>query len=165
MISFPEPTQRRVAPVAPEEAVGEAVFTYGSLEFGDVMEAVTGRRFDSCAAVLDGHRRRLLQGRVYPAIVPHRGERTEGTLYSAIDPGSLALLDAFESDLYARLTVRVTTLEGREHSAWAWVLQPAFGELLSIVEWDRDHFIREHHATFLEACLRFGRERVWSEPS
>jgi gamma-glutamylcyclotransferase (GGCT)/AIG2-like uncharacterized protein YtfP len=170
MISSPEPGRRQLAAAAAaaaagEEALGEAVFTYGSLEFDDVMEAVTGRRFEARAAVLEGHSRRLLQGRVYPAIVPHDHERTDGTLYPAIDSSSLTLLDAFESDLYTRLMVRVTTADGREYSAWAWVLQPGFAELLSIAEWDRESFLREHHARFLEACHRFRRERVWTEPS
>lgn len=145
--------------------MGEAVFTYGSLEFDDVMEAVTGRRFDACAAVLPGHKRCLLHGRVYPAIVPAPGERTEGTLYRGIDADSLVLLDDFESDLYQRQTVRVTLEAGGQTQAQAWVLRVPHVEQLSATGWDRELFLREHHADFLAACHRFHRERVWIEPS
>lgn len=144
--------------------MGEAVFTYGSLEFADVMEAVTGRRFAADAALLEGHRRRLLRGRVYPAIVPAAGERTDGTLYHGIDAGSLGVLDEFESDVYDRVIVQVKTLAGLETPAHAWVLRPAHVELLGLDEWDRERFLREHHTSFVAACRRFHSEGVWSEP-
>jgi len=45
---------------------GCSVFTYGTLEVPDVMEAVTGRVFDSAEAITEGDAQYLLQERIYP---------------------------------------------------------------------------------------------------
>jgi len=50
-------------------------------------------------------------------------------------------------------------------SAWAWVLRPRFAAQLSDLAWDRERFLRDHHASYVEACRRFRRERIWVEPA
>ena len=70
------------------------------------MLRITGRRLPSEPATLEGFARSMLRGEAYPGIAPAAGARTPGTLYSGLDPESLALLDRFESDLYERRSRR-----------------------------------------------------------
>ena len=53
-----------------------SVFTYGTLEFPDVMEAVTGRSFKSVEAMAEGYARYLLKERMYPGMTPVSGHNT-----------------------------------------------------------------------------------------
>ena len=107
------------------------------------MLKITGRRFPSEPATLEGFARSMLRGATYPGIAPAAGARTQGTLYSELDPESLALLDRFESDLYERRELRVATASG-ERSAFAWVVRPQHQELLTGEPWDRHLFAARH---------------------
>ena len=107
------------------------------------MLRITGRRFPSEPATLEGFARSMLRGEAYPGIAPAAGARTPGTLYSELDPESLALLDRFESDLYERRELLVATASG-ERSAFAWVVRPQHRQLLTGEPWDRDRFAARH---------------------
>ena len=107
------------------------------------MLQITGRRFPSEPATLEGFARSMLRGEAYPGIAPAAGARTQGTLYSGLDPESLALLDRFESELYERLELRVATASG-ERSAFAWVVRSQHRMLLTDEPWDRDRFAARH---------------------
>ena len=75
----------------------DALFTYGSLEYAEIMRIVTGRRYASLPAELADHARRLMPDGIYPGIVPAAGERVRGTLYRGIDAETFAILDAFDA--------------------------------------------------------------------
>jgi len=119
------------------------VFVYGTLELPELVLRVTGRRFPSEAAVLEGFARSILRGATYPGIAPAAGARTPGTLYSEVDPESLAALDRFEGALYQRCAVTVATAAG-EHSAFAWVVRAEHRFVLTGEPWDRDRFVARH---------------------
>jgi hypothetical protein len=55
-----------------------SLFGYGTLEISLVMEAVTGKSFNSTVAVLSDHARFLLQGETYPGIFRDYGSQVTG---------------------------------------------------------------------------------------
>ena len=57
------------------------IFAYGTLGFPEIVHALTGRRFASRTAVLDGFARYRVRGRIYPDIVPAPDSRTAGVLW------------------------------------------------------------------------------------
>jgi catechol 2,3-dioxygenase-like lactoylglutathione lyase family enzyme/gamma-glutamylcyclotransferase (GGCT)/AIG2-like uncharacterized protein YtfP len=104
---------------------------------------ITGRRFPSEPATLEGFARSMLRGADYPGIAPHAGARTPGTLYRGVDREALAALDRFEGDLYQRCELTVTTSSGK-CSALAWVLRAEQRQLLTGEPWDPDRFAARH---------------------
>ena len=133
------------------------LFCYGSLEFADVMRAVTGRSFAHERARLDDWERRRLRGRSYPGLRPRMGASTPGTLWQGIDLRSAARLDRFEGDLYERRTVAVRAAGGLA-AAEVYVIRPEFLGELSSEPWDRLGFARESLADFV-GRVRSGRAR------
>ncbi|TFG97069.1 MAG: hypothetical protein E4H11_02470 [Myxococcales bacterium] len=119
------------------------VFAYGTLELPELVLQITGRRFRSERATLEGFARSMLRGAAYPGIAPNAGARTPGTLYLDVDPESLAALDRFEGDLYQRREVTLTTSSGKR-TAFAWVLRAEQQHLLTGEPWDRDRFVAHH---------------------
>ncbi|ONH29899.1 gamma-glutamylcyclotransferase family protein [Pseudofrankia asymbiotica] len=94
------------------ERAGLALFAYGTLMFGDIVEALLGRRPAFTAAAVAGWRAARLPGRVYPGLVPAAGRRASGLLLSGLSAAEWALLDAFEGDAYVLCLVEAETLGG-----------------------------------------------------
>ena len=132
-----------------------ALFSYGTLEIPEVMEAVTGRSFPATGAVLHDHARFLLHGETYPGIVHSYRATVTGVLYSGVDRDSLGLLDLFEGDFYRRETVHVTTVSQRRATAEAYLVPPRHELLLSQQRWEREHFVAHHLNDFLAYCRTF----------
>ncbi len=61
------------------------VFTYGTLEIPEVMQAVTGQVFASREATAKDFVRYLIQDCVYPGMVSAKGETTSGRLYGPVE--------------------------------------------------------------------------------
>src|SRR5262245_36233307 len=116
------------------------VFAYGTLELPELVLAITGRRFESEPAVLDGFARSRVRGAEYPGIAPAPDARTDGTLYHEVDDASLAALDRFEGDLYERCEVAVATAAAERCLAIAWVVRPERRSVLGGGPWDRERF-------------------------
>lgn len=129
------------------------LFCYGSLEFAEVMRAVTGRSFAHERGRLDDWQRRRLRGRSYPGLRPRAGTSTPGTVWHGIDPGSAARLDRFEGDLYERRTVAVRVAGGLA-AAEVYVTPPGLLGELSPEPWDRLRFARESLADFVRRIRR-----------
>ena len=126
------------------------LFCYGSLEFAEVMHAVTQRSFAGEPAVLDGFARYRVRDADYPGLVPEPGARTEGTLYRALDAAALAALDRFEGALYARHTLEVERLrDASRASAQVYVVRDAHRHTLTREPWDKTVFARERLEAFL----------------
>lgn len=134
------------------------LFTYGSLVFPAVMEAVTGRRFECVEARLHGYRRRMLRGRVYPGVRPDACETTTGRLYLGLDAATLACLDDFEGDEYERRQV-VLDLDEDARAAETYVLTRAAWPLLTDAPWRPERFTALHLPEYLRRCRRF--RRAW----
>jgi len=129
------------------------LFCYGSLEFAEVMRAVTGRSFAHERARLDGWVRLRQRGRAFPGLRPRAGACTSGTLWRGIDPGSAARLDRFEGAIYERRTVAVRAAGGPAE-AEVYVIRPERLGELSAEPWDRQRFLRETLPDFLRALRR-----------
>ncbi|MEW6269813.1 MAG: gamma-glutamylcyclotransferase family protein [Thermodesulfobacteriota bacterium] len=129
-----------------------AIFTYGTLTFPDVMQAVTGRTFASLPATLAGYACRAVRGAVYPGAVQHAGATTDGVLWQGVDETSLARLDRFEGELYERREVTVVARDGARHAAQVYVVRAAHASRLAPEPWDRERFAREHLAAYLSRC-------------
>ncbi len=122
------------------------IFAYGTLGFPEIVHALTGRRFSSRPAVLEGFARYRVRGRSYPGIVPAPGARTAGVLFDGVDLRSLALLDRFEGDLYERREVWVCAGDGPPLAALTYVVAAGRRQCLGREPWDRDRFVARHLA-------------------
>lgn len=132
------------------------VFVYGTLQFGDVLAAVIGRRLEGRAATLPDYARYAVKREPFPGIVPEPGSTVRGLVFSDIDPVALGRIDAFEGELYHREVVRVHTDDGQEIDAQAYVMRPRYSALLADAPWDEDTFARRWHDRYVRAC-RAGR--------
>jgi gamma-glutamylcyclotransferase (GGCT)/AIG2-like uncharacterized protein YtfP len=145
-------------------ASGALVFTYGTLEIPEVVEALTGRRFPWREASLQGYARFLLRGRVYPAVVPSPGDAVAGRVYGGVDPRSLRVLDVFEDEIYQRLRLPVRAAGGSRLETWVWVLRSGHHGLLGREPWDRGRFAERHLSDFLRACREL-RDELARDPA
>jgi gamma-glutamylcyclotransferase (GGCT)/AIG2-like uncharacterized protein YtfP len=136
-------------------APATAVFTYGTLTFPDVMQAVTGRAFASLPASLAGYACLAVRGAVYPGALARAGATIDGVLYLDVDDASLVRLDRFEGEIYVRRRVTVVT-GGVERAAQVYVVRAGDAHRLAPAPWDRERFAREHLASYLARC-RAGR--------
>jgi len=132
-----------------------SLFTYGTLEISLVIEAVTGKSFQSTAAVLSNFARFLLQGETYPGIFRDDGSEVTGILFEEVDQSSLALIDLFEGDFFRREEVEVMTPSRPRVDAYAYVVPSELRLLFSTQPWDRETFISLHLEDFLAYCREF----------
>ena len=130
------------------------LFCYGSLEFAEVMRAVTGRSFPHEPARLEGWVRLRLRGREYPGLRPRIWACTPGTLWRRIDDVSAARLDAFEGALYERRSLPVRTRAGVSVTAQVYVVTEGRRSGLSNEPWEKARFARASLAEFLRALSR-----------
>ena len=73
------------------------VFTYGSLMFPEVINALLHRNdYQSCAASLTGYTRLKVKDAVYPGLVKSLGSTVEGVLYLNVEEEDLQILNSFE---------------------------------------------------------------------
>lgn len=116
------------------------VFTYGSLMFRPVWNAVANGRYLCSAAVLKGYRRCAIRGEDYPAIIADQASCVvRGRLYYRVAADDLHRLDRFEGAFYQRLAVRV--LVGEHHvPAEAYVLQARYASIATGEPWDEKAF-------------------------
>ena len=130
------------------------LFCYGSLEFAEVMRAVTGRSFAHEPARIDGWVRVCVRGQKYPGLRPRLWSSTQGTLWRGIDEQSAAKLDRFEGTLYRRRSLPVRTHGGVSVTAQVYVVPDENQKLLSNAPWEKARFARESLAEFLRALSR-----------
>lgn len=140
------------------ESETDALFAYGSLQWVDVLEAVTGRRFSGRPASLPGHRRRRLAGRSYPGVIADPRESTDGVLFEGLDAEAFAILDLFEGEPYRRVERSVQTGGGRVQPAFVYVIRDEHAALMSDEIWDIDEFRDVSLAAFLAQCREFARD-------
>ncbi len=134
------------------------VFTYGTLEIPEVMEAVTGRPWASAQAWIKGFAKFLLKGRIYPGMTAVQGSICSGRVYYRIDSRTLEILDAFEDEVYTREQIEVEVEGGRFLQAHAYLIRPQDRACLTAAPWQPDDFKSEHLVRYLEACKTFHRE-------
>ncbi len=131
------------------------LFTYGTLEIPEVMEAVTGRSLASAEAWARGFAKFLLKGRIYPGMIALQGATCSGRVYYSIDRRTFEILDAFEDEVYTRERIEVEVEEGRSLQAYAYLIPPDYRDCLTSSPWEPDEFMSKHLAHYLEACKTF----------
>ncbi len=132
-----------------------AVFTYGSLTFAPVWQAVVRGAFRSVPARVRGHRRHALRDATYPAMVAADGNEVLGRLWLAVADDDLVRLDRFEGAEYRRATVLAEPLDGSpavSAQAYLWV-DPT---RLLPQDWDMAAFERDHLRDFARVHGAFG---------
>jgi len=134
------------------------VFTYGTLEIPEVMEAVTGRSLASAEARAKGFAKFLLKGRIYPGMTAVRGSICSGRVYYHIDRRTLEILDAFEDDVYTREHIEVEVEGNRSLQAYAYLIRQQDRACLTATPWQPDEFKAKHLVRYLEACKTFHRK-------
>lgn len=126
--------------------VATDLFVYGMLMSEDLLEALTGRRFETCPAVLHGFERLRVVKEGYPefpGLVRREGVSVEGVLVRQVDEESLVRLDRFEeveTDLFRRGRVRVVDRDGGEWDAEVYLPGPDTAAALS-GPWDPEQFL------------------------
>jgi gamma-glutamylcyclotransferase (GGCT)/AIG2-like uncharacterized protein YtfP len=86
------------------------LFVYGTLRDPDMLAAVLGRVLGAGEAVVataPDYRAVYFPKRLYPGLIPARGEAAPGLLLHELSPSDLERLDVYEGREYARHNVRV----------------------------------------------------------
>lgn len=139
------------SPLALSHESGRArrVFVYGTLQFPDVAEVVTGRCLEGEPARLDGFARYQVRGEPFPGIVPAEGATVPGLVYDGIDAAAWDRIDDFEGALYRREPVRVVRLsDGALLDALTYVVRPRWRPMLRNRDWDVAAFDRYWRAYY-----------------
>lgn len=134
------------------------LFTYGTLQIPEVMQAVTGKKFPSFDAVLDDYCRYSIRDEIYPAVIAETGASVCGRLYSGLDWPVLKILDVFEDNIYIRREIDVTTMGDNIIKAHVYVLSDQHREILSEEPWELEHFTHDYLDKYLTVCRKFFRD-------
>jgi gamma-glutamylcyclotransferase (GGCT)/AIG2-like uncharacterized protein YtfP len=118
------------------------VFTYGTLMFPEVWQAVVGRQFETVKGTASGYAIYRVRDAVFPGIISS-GERdsVRGVVYLDVDQNALTRLDRFEDDFYRRAVVWVDCDDGRRRAADAYVVPHENRHVLTAETWHAGQFI------------------------
>ena len=130
-------------------SAGVNLFVYGSLMFPEILEQLLQRRPALIEAELPGYRRGRLHGKCYPGITACQDQSVNGMLLQGLRPRELAILDAFEDQLYQRTNVSVIDSDGRRVQAEAYCVAERYRRQLTLHDWDVDRFIAHDMAGFI----------------
>jgi len=128
----------------------DQLFCYGTLCVPEIMRRVVGGRVaEPVACSIMGYACYSLSGLEYPGIVPEKGERVTGVLYSGLSRAQLAKLDAYEGEQYRRQRVLIDVGQALAVQAWTYILQPRYYHRRSEKGWSLEQFRRRHLAQYL----------------
>lgn len=128
-----------------------SLFTYGTLLFPEIMDAVVGCSLPAQRATLHGYQRYRVRGCVYPALATEQRSLVEGRLYIGLHERLWHRLDAFEGSLYERIEVPVVV--GRAlQAAQVYIIKEPYQHELSRDIWDVDVFNARYKRGYLAAC-------------
>jgi gamma-glutamylcyclotransferase (GGCT)/AIG2-like uncharacterized protein YtfP len=136
------------------------IFTYGSLMYPSVFEALTEIRFEFEDIALKDYERRAITGKKYPGIRHLPGASVNGRLWLDIDESSLTMLDLFEDSLYERRAVELTSKSGTLLNAYAYVVPISLEHTLAAEDWDSKIFEELHLNSYVGMCGRFRSENL-----
>ena len=129
------------------------LFSYGTLQYPEILSAVTGCHLEGDKSVLDDYACYLVEGKPYPGITPEHAASVEGVVYTGIGEAHFKKLDRFEGELYERIRVCVTDMEGNPLQAWTYAIRDSMRDRLTRTPWNKEDFEVEHLPAFLENCL------------
>jgi gamma-glutamylcyclotransferase (GGCT)/AIG2-like uncharacterized protein YtfP len=135
------------------------VFSYGTLMFPEVWQAVVGRPFASVGGHVSGFAIYRVRDAVFPGILATTSaDVVQGVVYLDVDAAAVARLDQFEDDFYRRETVALQCDDGRICDADTYVVPPEKRGILTEEPWSRDEFVaRGDLQRFIARFAGFGR--------
>ena len=117
------------------------VFTYGTLMFPEVWNAVVGQQFAAVAGTAAGYAIYRVRDARFPGIIAAESrDSVRGVVYLDVDPCSLERLDRFEDDFYRRETLQVACDDGQQRAADAYVVPAENQAVLTDESWIADEF-------------------------
>lgn len=132
------------------------VFTYGSLMFSPVWDAVVLGNYRATSAVLEGHARRRIVNDSYPVAFPSDANETIiGMLYHDVSNEDIKRLDFFEGEYYQRSKVSVRLNNANLVKAEVYLINPRYRHLVSEMPWDPDNFQERCLSEFMSAYEGF----------
>jgi gamma-glutamylcyclotransferase (GGCT)/AIG2-like uncharacterized protein YtfP len=118
------------------------VFTYGTLMFPEVWQAVVGRSFDTVTGTAEGFEVFRVCDAVFPGIIAGKGRCSVlGIVYLGVDQESTGRLDRFEDDFYERQSIAIDCSDGQQRIAEAYVVPAANRNVLTSEPWARESFL------------------------
>ena len=128
-----------------------AVFAYGSLMYEPVLAALLQRVPVVRPALLSGYERRVISGRVYPAILPTTASSAvKGLVLEGLSEYECMLLDDYEDESYQKRAVRVVpdgTEQEEECFCYVW---NASTTMLGSELWDPEVHFLPHLEAYVE---------------
>jgi gamma-glutamylcyclotransferase (GGCT)/AIG2-like uncharacterized protein YtfP len=135
------------------------LFTYGTLMFPEVWQAVVGRSFAAVRGRADGYQIFRVRDVLYPGIIAGIATHSvRGVVYFDVDDESIARLDRFESDFYERRPMEVVCDDGECRDAHAYIVPTEHRDVLTAEPWNGNDFAaRGDLARFIAGFAGFGR--------
>jgi gamma-glutamylcyclotransferase (GGCT)/AIG2-like uncharacterized protein YtfP len=131
------------------------LFTYGTLMFPAVWQAVVGREFPVQHATLAGYRIARAKGQDFPVMLPAMSsDQVCGLVYFDVDGPALDRLDKFESELYERCAVAPVLAGGQALECQAYVLPERHARYASDEPWTAEWFERQALQRYLQRISR-----------
>jgi gamma-glutamylcyclotransferase (GGCT)/AIG2-like uncharacterized protein YtfP len=141
------------------------VFTYGTLMFPEVWQAVVGRPFATIAGHVSGYALYRVRNAVFPGMILTTSDApVAGIVYLDVDHDAVARLDQFEDDFYRRQSVAVTCDDGRLREADAYLVPEEHRAELTDQPWTCQAFAESGDLAHFMARYR-GFLRVAGKPA
>jgi gamma-glutamylcyclotransferase (GGCT)/AIG2-like uncharacterized protein YtfP len=135
------------------------VFTYGTLMFPEVWQAVVGRAFETVEGTAAGFEVFRVCDAVFPGIIAGKGDSfVPGVVYLDVDQESTERLDRFEDDFYERQAIAIDCSDGQRRVAEAYVVPTTHRSVLTSEPWGRESFLASGGLElFISRFAGFGR--------
>ena len=135
------------------------VFTYGTLMFPEVWQAVVGRSFETVDGTAAGFEILRVRDAVFPGIAAATGIcSVPGVVYLDVDRDSTDRLDRFEDEFYERRTIAIDCSDGQLRKAEAYIVPAANRDVLTSEPWGRESFLASGGLEqFISRFAGFGR--------
>lgn len=131
------------------------IFTYGSLMFPEVIEALTKQNFLFEDITLANFERCGIIGKQYPGLYEKVGSSVDVRLWFDIDKESLQMLNRFEDSIYERRVINAKCVYRGSVDAIIYVIPPNNEYMLTYEPWDINYFKNKHLAEYVSMCQRF----------
>ncbi len=118
------------------------LFVYGTLQFPEILQKITGKLFVAKPASLNDFKRYKVKNAEYPAIVPKPGAITHGFILENVDEASLKAIDFFEGYSYKKIEVTVL-VSTKKVTAYTYVWNSGENSL-SEKDWDKKDFEKNY---------------------
>lgn len=135
------------------------IFVYGTLQFPEIVFALTGKNFKTKEAVLENYAIYKIDSEegMCPAIIPEKGSSVQGKILFDIDSESMNIIDFFEGDNYEKKKLLVES-EKRNFEVLVYVWKENLKHFLK-GPWSKEEFEKN----YIENCLNYTIPRVLKE--